>query len=144
MSLLRSRHHTHGKYFKVSAVLEKPHSIKPAQSSRHASPQVFAGNRDRTVVAWEPPKDALEETVALTGHTGWVRALATCGQWLFSGSCSTLRQWDMSRAVPRLLRDVKLDKGDIQSLTAGNNSVYACSADGSIQCVSFCILPFIQ
>lgn len=95
--------------------------------------QVFAGNRDRTVVAWEPPKDALEETVALTGHTGWVRALATCGQWLFSGSCSTLRQWDMSRAVPRLLRDVKLDKGDIQSLTAGNNSVYACSADGSIQ-----------
>ena len=100
-----------------------------------ALPQVFAGNRERTVVAWEPPKEALEETVALSGHTGWVRALATCGQWLFSGSCSTMRQWDMSRAVPRLLCDVKLDKGDIQSLTCSSNSVYACSADGSIQCV---------
>lgn len=85
-------------------------------------------------MAWEPPKEAVEETVALNGHTGWVRALATCGQWLFSGSCSTLRQWDMSRAVPRHKSDVKLDKGDITTLTTGNNSVYACSADGSIQC----------
>lgn len=85
-------------------------------------------------MAWEPPKEALEETVLLNGHTGWVRALATCGQWLFSASCSTISQWDMSRAVPRHKSDVKLDKGDITTLTTGNNSVYACSADGSIQC----------
>ena len=96
--------------------------------------QVFAGNRERTVMAWEPPKEALEETVLLNGHTGWVRALATCGQWLFSASCSTISQWDMSRAVPRHKSDVKLNKGDITTLTTGNNSVYACSADGSIQC----------
>ena len=86
------------------------------------------------MVAWEPPKEALESTVSLAGHTGWVRALATCGRWLFSGSCSTVRQWDMSRAVPRHQRDVKLDKGDVQALTTGGNRVYACSADGGIQC----------
>lgn len=107
-------------------------ALDPAGASSGRQ-QVFAGNRERTVMAWEPPKEALEETVSLNGHTGWVRALATCGQWLFSGSCSTMRQWDMSRAVPRHKSDVKLEKGDITTLTTGNNSVYACSADGSIQ-----------
>ena len=56
-----------------------------------ARPQLFAGTRDHSVVAWEPPKHQLEETVSLTGHTGWVRSLATCGRWLFSASCSTVR-----------------------------------------------------
>ena len=106
--------------------------------------QVFAGNRERTVMAWEPPKEALEETVLLKGHTGWVRALATCGQWLFSASCSSIRQWDMSRAVPRHKSDVKVAKGDITTLTTGNYSVYACTADGSIQCATSppCTLGF--
>ena len=53
--------------------------------------QLFAGTRDHSVVAWEPPKQQLEETVSLGGHTGWVRSLATSGQWLFSASCSMVR-----------------------------------------------------
>ena len=53
--------------------------------------QIFAGTRDHSVVAWEPPKQQLEETVSLGGHTGWVRSLATSGQWLFSASCSMVR-----------------------------------------------------
>ena len=56
-----------------------------------AQPQLFAGTRDHSVVAWEPPKQQLEETVSLGGHTGWVRSLATSGQWLFSASCSMVR-----------------------------------------------------
>ena len=55
------------------------------------SVQLFAGTRDHSVVAWEPPKQQLEETVSLAGHTGWVRSLATSGQWLFSASCSMVR-----------------------------------------------------
>ncbi len=60
---------------------------------------MFAGTRDHSVVAWEPPKQQLEETVSLGGHTGWVRSLATSGQWLFSASCSTVRA-GQRRAVP--------------------------------------------
>ncbi len=41
----------------------------------------------------------------------------------------------MSRAVPRHQRDVSVEKGDIQALSTGNNCLFACTSDGSIQCV---------
>ena len=47
----------------------------------------------------------------------------------------------MSRAVPRHQRDVSVEKGDIQSLSTGNNCVFACTTDGSIQCVVHMSVP---
>ena len=45
--------------------------------------QIFCGKQSRDVVAWDPPANALHDTVVLNGHTGWVRALATQGRWLY-------------------------------------------------------------
>ncbi len=73
--------------------------------------------------------------VVLDGHSGWVRALSKHKKWLFSASCNKLRQYDMTRAVPSLVREVTLDKGDILSLVTGGDRIFAAGADGSIWCV---------
>lgn len=52
---------------------------------------------------------------------------------LRSAGCSTLRQWDLTRAVPRLVRDVKLEKGDIMGIATRKGFVYTCGADGSMR-----------
>lgn len=70
--------------------------------------------------------------VVLDGHSGWVRALSKHKKWLFSASCNKLRQYDMTRAVPSLVREVVLDKGDILSLVTGGDRIFAAGADGSI------------
>lgn len=95
--------------------------------------QVFCGSMGREVLAWEPGDAAVQETVVLDGHCGWVRALAKHKNWLFSASCSVLRQYDMTRAIPSLVREVTLDKGDILSLAVGGERVFAAVADGSIR-----------
>ncbi|KAK9815652.1 hypothetical protein WJX72_007443 [[Myrmecia] bisecta] len=95
--------------------------------------QVFCGNHSKEILAWEPPSGDMVEKVVLNGHTGWVRALATHGRWLFSSGCNHLRQWDMSRAVPTLKRDIKVVKGDIQGLATGSNRVFTCGSDGSLR-----------
>jgi hypothetical protein len=50
-----------------------------------------------------------------------------------SCSCNYLKQWDLSRAVPRHVRDVKLFHGDILGLATGGDCVFSCGADGSIR-----------
>ena len=50
-----------------------------------------------------------------------------------SCSCNFLCQWDMSRAVPRKMREVKLFTGDIQGLCTGRNKVFACTSNGAIR-----------
>jgi len=47
-----------------------------------------------------------------------------------------MRQWDLTRAVPRHVRDVKLVKGDILGIATRRGFVYTCGADGSIRCVN--------
>lgn len=96
--------------------------------------QVFVGNHAKQVAAWVPPAAELDSNVLLDDHCGWVRSLAMAGgRWLFSCACNTLRQWDMSRAVPRCVATVSLDKGDILALVASKGRVYAANADGSIR-----------
>lgn len=94
--------------------------------------QVFCGNMGREVLAWEPGDETVQESVVLDGHSGWVRALAKHKKWLFSASCNKLRQYDMTRAVPSLVREVTLDKGDILSLAAAGDRLFAAGADGSL------------
>jgi pleiotropic regulator 1 len=94
---------------------------------------IFLGNYDKAIVAWEPPSQTLIKKVHLNSHTGWVRALATHGKWLFSSGCNHLRQWDMTRAVPRHAREIKLFTGDILGLCTGGGRVYACTANGAIK-----------
>lgn len=50
-----------------------------------------------------------------------------------SCSCNVLCQWDMARAVPRKVREVKLFTGDIQSLCTSRNMVFACTSNGAIR-----------
>lgn len=45
--------------------------------------QVFLGTAAKEILAWEPPQPELVANVQLGGHTGWVRALAQHGRWLF-------------------------------------------------------------
>ncbi len=73
--------------------------------------------------------------VVLDDHCGWVRsvAIAQQGRWLFSAACNTLRMWDMARAIPRCVNTVSLFTGDILSLVASKDRVYAANADGSIR-----------
>ncbi|KAK9835705.1 hypothetical protein WJX74_006335 [Apatococcus lobatus] len=95
--------------------------------------QIFCGKQSRDVVAWDPPADALHDAVVLNGHTGWVRALATQGRWLYSAGCNHLHQWDMARSVPRHVRQVKMDKGDILDVAVSPHQVYIAGANGSIR-----------
>ena len=66
-------------------------------------------------------------------HLRLVPNLADTPGVLRSAGCSTLRQWDLTRAVPRLVRDVKLEKGDIMGIATRKGFVYTCGADGSIR-----------
>lgn len=50
-----------------------------------------------------------------------------------SSGCSTLRQWDLARAVPRHVRDVALVKGDILGLATAPGRVFTAGADGAIR-----------
>eukprot|EP00891_Asterochloris_glomerata_P007760 jgi/Astpho2/7760/Aster-07599 len=95
--------------------------------------QVFCGNHGKSVLSWEPPDKEMISKVVLNSHTGWVRSLATSGKWLFSCGCNYIKQWDMSRAVPRHVRDIKLFTGDILALCTGNNRLFACTSRGSIK-----------
>ena len=45
--------------------------------------QVFCGNASKSISVWEPPSGQMQDKVILDGHTGWVRALAAEGRWLF-------------------------------------------------------------
>ncbi len=50
-----------------------------------------------------------------------------------SCSCNFLCQWDMARAVPRKVNEVKLFTGDIQGLRTGRDKVFACTSKGAIR-----------
>ncbi len=56
-----------------------------------------------------------------------------------SCSCNFLCQWDMARAVPRKVNEVKLFTGDIQGLCTGRDKVFACTSKGAIR---YCSSPF--
>lgn len=54
---------------------------------------------------------------------------------LCSAGCNYLRQWDMARSVPRHVRQVKMDKGDILDVAVSPHHVYIAGANGSIRSV---------
>ncbi|DBA82342.1 hypothetical protein WJX79_008773 [Trebouxia sp. C0005] len=107
--------------------------VADSQALGDSHNQVFCGNLAKSVVAWEPPDSQLIPKVHLNSHTGWVRGLATSRRWLFSCSCNFLCQWDMARAVPRKVNQVKLFTGDIQGLCTGRDKVFACTSKGAIR-----------
>ena len=44
-----------------------------------------------------------------------------------------LRQYDLSRAIPRHVRDVTVFKGDILTLTTSQGRVFSSGVDGSLR-----------
>ena len=105
-------------------------------------PTVFIGGGTPAVRGWQPaasagghgqpPPAAAVPDVVLEGHAGWVRSLAASGRWLFSCGCGEIKQWDLSRAVPRCVATVSLPRGDVSSLVATPTALFAGGADGSL------------
>lgn len=58
-------------------------SVRTAEPSPGRLMQVFCGNAAKSIAVWEPPCSEMQDKVLLNGHTGWVRALAAEGRWLF-------------------------------------------------------------
>lgn len=71
--------------------------------------------------------------VRVNGHTGWVRALATSGKYLFSSGCNHLRQWDTTYTVPKEVATQSLYTGDILAVAASGRRVFTAGADGSVR-----------
>ena len=65
---------------KVAPIFSMTAEVPTVGSTRR---QVFCGNAAKSISTWELPAAEFEDKVVLNGHTGWVRALATDGRWLF-------------------------------------------------------------
>lgn len=96
------------------------------------SPLIYCGTANRSLIMWEALAGTSAKKLPCTEHTGWVRALAAEGRWLFSCTCNTLHQWDLMWATPRHVRSAQLFSGDILGIAVGGGMVYTCGADGSI------------
>lgn len=108
-------------------------ALDDRQAGGQQPSEVLLANHGKQVLAWVPPSLQLEAGVVLDGHCGWVRALALSqGRWLFSAACGQLRQWDLSRAVPRCVGSVAVERGDIQALAASRDRVFAATSDGAL------------
>ncbi|KAI8477203.1 MAG: WD40-repeat-containing domain protein [Monoraphidium minutum] len=94
---------------------------------------VWCGLATKEIASWTPGSPALSELVRVNGHTGWVRALAASGRYLFSCGCNHLRQWDTTYTVPKEVSDHSLFTGDILALAATRNRVFTAGADGSVR-----------
>lgn len=131
---------------RAAASLDSP--AAPSSSSASAPlllprlPTVFIGGGTPSVRGWQPATGTGTATaggnagnvpdVILEGHAGWVRSLAASGRWLFSCGCGGIKQWDLSRAVPRCVATVSLPKGDVSALLATPTALFAGGADGSL------------
>lgn len=107
-----------------------------SETSGSGARQVFCGTSAKNVLSWDPSHAKPVDNINLGGHTGWVRALATQGRWLFSCSCNVVRVWDMSRAVPRMVDEAVSFTGDIVSATTGGGRLFTAGANGAIRCWS--------
>jgi hypothetical protein len=56
---------------------------EPGRGRAERRAQVFCGNAAKSIAVWEPPAAEMQDKVVLNGHSGWVRALAVDGRWLF-------------------------------------------------------------
>jgi WD40 repeat protein len=80
-----------------------------------------------------PHLAAAPTQVRVNGHTGWVRALATSGRYLYSCGCNHLRQWDTTYTIPREVASHALFTGDILAIAASGPRVFTAGADGSVR-----------
>ncbi|KAF5836356.1 WD40-repeat-containing domain protein [Dunaliella salina] len=101
---------------------------------------LFCGNAAKEMFAWEvkpcpfdDPCPANFQMVA-TEYSGWVRSLAIMGKWLISCGCNCLRQHDTSFPLPKEVSNIEQAfKGDILTIAAGQNKVYAGCTDGCLR-----------
>lgn len=95
---------------------------------------LFCGTSNKDVVVWEAPASQIVDRgkVCLAGHTGWVKALAASGRWLFTCGCNHLRQWDLAWPLPREVNDVELFTGDIQCITTTPDAVFTVCSKGML------------
>lgn len=102
--------------------------------AKDGSISVYCGRaKANDILCWDhPPNSGFNPRVVLNDQSGWVRDLASVDRWMFSVDCNNLRQWDLSWAMPRHVRDTSLFKGDILCITCGSNKVFAGVSDGSI------------
>eukprot|EP01024_Parvocaulis_polyphysoides_P016627 TRINITY_DN173_c0_g1_i2.p1 TRINITY_DN173_c0_g1~~TRINITY_DN173_c0_g1_i2.p1 ORF type:complete len:386 (+),score=29.98 TRINITY_DN173_c0_g1_i2:58-1158(+) len=93
----------------------------------------YCGTSNKKIIAWEPPQAHFVDKVVLGDHEGWVRCLTSSNRWLFSCSGKQLKQWDLTWAVPRLVRSIELEVGDILGVHTDGQHLVACGAEGGLQ-----------
>jgi len=101
---------------------------------------LFCGNAAKEMFAWEVKPCLLDDPcpanfqMVATEYSGWVRSLAIMGKWLISCGCNCLRQHDTSFPLPKEVSNIEQAfKGDILTIAAGHNKVYAGCADGCLR-----------
>ncbi|KAG2489448.1 hypothetical protein HYH03_012084 [Edaphochlamys debaryana] len=94
---------------------------------------IYLGTAKKEVLTWMLGSKDVTNKVVLGGHTGWVRALAVTGKWLFSCGCNCLRLWDTTFRTPKESEAVKLFTGDILAIAASKGQVFTAGADGSLR-----------
>jgi len=121
--------------FRVSSYYPVLSLTMDSDRAKDGSISVYCGRaKANDILCWDhPPNAGFNPVVILSDQTSWVRSLASTGRWMFSAVGETLRQWDLSWARPRHLRDVKIFKGNILCLTSGKDRIFAGLSDGSIQ-----------
>eukprot|EP00884_Botryococcus_braunii_P014677 jgi/Botrbrau1/2320/Bobra.39_1s0009.1 len=141
----------------IFSLAEGPDYYPPAESSHKESQsggqkQVFCGNADRTVVAWSPPEwrdDTRKE--ALSGHDGWVRALATyttsAASVLLSAACNQILMWQLDVPTIKLLGTARTPKDDVLVMAISGSPadpsrgrLYTGSNNGTLRVYSI-VLP---
>ncbi|PNH06572.1 hypothetical protein TSOC_007011, partial [Tetrabaena socialis] len=85
---------------------------------------IYLGTAAKEVTTYMLGTADVTSKVVLGDHSGWVRALAVTGKWLFSCGCNSLRLWDTTFRTPKECHSVRLFTGDILSIAAGRNRVF--------------------
>ncbi len=107
----------------------------PVFSLISSAGRLFAGTAGKDVL-WATWADVVSGgevpfARACPNHTGWVRALASDGQSLFTCGCNFVRAWDLSTLEPH--GQARLFSGDVLALAAGEGgAIFSGGADGSL------------
>lgn len=95
--------------------------------------RIYMGTHSNTVLSWTPETMVESDEYAVIGRQcGWVRSMVSDGRWLFSAACNQIQMFDRARAVPTLVANVTLDKGDILAMACTKDTLYAGTVDGCL------------
>eukprot|EP00210_Caulerpa_lentillifera_P001599 g1537.t1 len=120
--------------FRVSSYYPVLSLTGDSDRAKYGTISVYCGRaKANDILCWDqPPNAGFNPRVILNDQSSWVQDLKSIGRWMFSTDCNKLRQWDLSYAMPRHVRDVSIIKGNILCMACGRDRIFAGVSDGSI------------